>query len=453
MKPMLVMTFFTWLSFVFGCGQAPQTNQTSDSQQRQLTDLTQAVVITNAQIAYAVYSDSVSTAEALQTALQAFVDNPQQATFEQAKRAWLASREPYGQSEVYRFRGGPIDNLREDGVMAEGEGPEGRINAWPLGEALIDYVAAKVDGQAGPESPANSLNGNLIANVDQFPDINTQVLLKYFEHGEDERNVTTGYHAIEFLLWGQDLNADGSAELERDNTPGQRPFSDYLTNQGKCTSGNQSSPEIICQRRADYLLAAAALLVDDLTRIKAAWHPETGEHYQAFVAKPKQSLSLILEGMGRLSFGELAGERINIALSTDSQEDEHSCFSDNTHRDILLNALGIQNSFLGRYTRADGSVLQGTGIAKLLKASGQTKLAEQMQTKLAITQQAAEAIDTLANQGKPFDVLIQQGVTQPEIRAIIAALVAQTESVEQIIGTLELQTGELRQDTEQDLSI
>ena len=33
------------------------------------------------------------------------------------KAAWLASREPYGQTEVYRFRVGPIDALMADGML------------------------------------------------------------------------------------------------------------------------------------------------------------------------------------------------------------------------------------------------------------------------------------------------------------------------------------------------
>ena len=51
-----------------------------------------------------------------------------------ARKAWLAAREPYGQTEAFRFYGGPIDDAK---------GPEGRINAWPLDEAYIDSVKGK----------------------------------------------------------------------------------------------------------------------------------------------------------------------------------------------------------------------------------------------------------------------------------------------------------------------
>lgn len=412
------------------------------------------VVKTNANIAYAVYSDSLVSAVTLKANLSQFVDAPTNANFALAKQAWLNAREPYGQSEVYRFRVGPIDALKADGSLGvEGEGPEGRINAWPLGEAIIDYVASIVDGNAKPESPDNEINTNIIANSDAYPHINKSTLLTMFEHGEDERNVTTGYHAIEFLLWGQDLNTDQSGSGARDSSGGQRPISDYYAasngNQDACTSGLVSSADTICDRRGDYLLAAADILIDDLTAITNSWEPSVGAHYNAFVAGGDVSLAKILEGMGRLSFGELAGERINIALTTDSQEDEHSCFSDNTHRDIYLNAKGVQNSYNASYTRINGEVVQGASIHDLLVVEGAHVLANELRSALENTQLSASVIDTKAKTGTPFDQLIQQGVQQPNIIAVIEALQHQTGIIEDAIEALNVTTNDLRQDTDE----
>ena len=408
------------------------------------------VIRTNANIAYAAYSDSLISAQYLKHKLDALVAEPNEANFAAAKQAWLAAREPYGQTEVYRFRSGPIDALKEDGSMGtEGEGPEGLINAWPLGEALIDYVAATVDGDAGPEQVANALSKNIIANQADHPVINKSTLVQLFEHGEDERNVTTGYHAIEFLLWGQDLNQDLSASGQRDTTAGQRPVSDYALTD--CTSGVVASDAAICTRRGQYLLATADLLIDHLGAVTQAWEPNTGSHYADFVAGGDASLANILEGMGRLSFGELAGERINIALTTDSQEDEHSCFSDNTHRDIFLNAKGVQNTFNGKYVRIDGEVIEGASVYDLLVVAGEHELANKLRADLETTMAAAAVIDTKAKTGTPFDVLIQQGIDQPNIMAVIKALVAQTESIEQAIDALGVTTADLRQDTEENI--
>ncbi|MEM9058585.1 MAG: imelysin family protein, partial [Pseudomonadota bacterium] len=370
------------------------------------------VVKTNAYLAYAGYSDSYLAALALRDRLAALVARPDEATLAAAKAAWLAAREPYGQTEVFRFRNGPIDALRPDGTMGqEGDGPEGWINAWPLGEALIDYVAARVDGDEGPEVPGSTahVEGSLIA--DRRVAIDREAIRGNFEAGGDERNVTSGYHAIEFLLWGQDLNEDGGGSGRRDASGGRRPVSDYRTG-GGCTSGvGNPQPDVICERRGQYLLVAADLLSDDLKRVADAWNPNgTDNHYARFVAGGDVSLAKIVEGMGRLGFGELAGERMNIALLTDSQEDEHSCFSDNTHRDIFLNAKGIVNAFTGEYTRIDGEVVSGAGLDDLLLAEGQGALANRLRGALEDSMIRVGVIDTVAKAGVPFDNQIQLGI-------------------------------------------
>jgi putative iron-regulated protein len=410
------------------------------------------VVKTNANIAYAVYSDALISATELKMVLEQFVAEPTEANFALAKKSWLDSREPYGQSEVYRFRQGPIDELKADGTLGtEGEGPEGLINAWPLGEAIIDYVEVVVDGSSAPESPANAITDNIIANSTDYPTITAEVLYSLFENGEDGRNVTTGYHAIEFLLWGQDLNQDLAGAGTRDNTAGQRPVTDYSLTVNGCTSGPNAAIDEICTRRGQYLVTTAELLINELQRVTEQWEPETGTHYKNFVAGGDKSLSLILEGMGRLSFGELAGERINIALLENSQEDEHSCFSDNTHRDIFLNAKGVQNSFNAKYVRIDGEVIEGASIYDLLVVEEQHELANQLRASLEKTMSAAAVIDTKAKTGMPFDVLIQEGINQPNIKAVISALVNQTDDIEAVIDALGVTKNDLRGDTDQEI--
>ncbi|MEM7764054.1 MAG: imelysin family protein [Pseudomonadota bacterium] len=411
------------------------------------------VVTTNANIAYASYSDSWVLAIALEGAIDDLVADPTQENFDAAKAAWLAVNEPYGQTEVYRFRVGPIDALLPDGSLGqEGDGPEGAINAWPLGEALIDYVAAAVDGDSGPEIPnsTNSVTGNIIS--DTTFTIDSANLRANNELGGDERNLTTGFHAIEFLLWGQDLNADLSGTGTRDSSGGQRPVSDYQTG-ASCTSGlANSQPSVICERRGLYLQTVAEILVEDLKTLVDAWNPNgTGNHYANFVAGGDTSLAKILEGMGRLGFGELAGERMNIALLTNSQEDEHSCFSDNTHRDIVTNAMGIENSYFGTYTRIDGSVVAGAGVHDLLISEGFFETANAFRSALETTMIRISTIDDMAKAGMPFDTQIQLGINEPNISGSIQALSAQTDVLETVITDLGVTVGDLRQDTEEDI--
>src|SRR5262249_17692877 len=151
-----------------------------------------------------------------------------------------------------------------------------------------------------------------------------------------EKNITTGFHAIEFLLWGQDLNDEG---------PGNRSYLDYVEGKGPHAA-----------RRREYLRVVSHLLVQDLETVLKEWSPAASTNYrQRFLAMPvDDALADVLKGIGILSGSELAGERLTVPYETKDQEDEHSCFSDNTTADLLYDVIGIQNVFLGRYTRLNG---------------------------------------------------------------------------------------------------
>ncbi|MFT7116557.1 MAG: putative iron-regulated protein [Rhodoferax sp.] len=269
------------------------------------------------------YADTLAAAQALQASIRAFTTQPSVKTLDAARQSWLAAREFYGQTEAFRFYGGPIDDEN---------GPEGRINAWPMDESFVDSV------QGRP-------NGGLINNR-EFP-INKKNLVTQNERGGEE-NIATGWHAIEFFLWGQDLSEDG---------PGNRNFEDFVD--GKAPNAD---------RRRQYLTVVTELLVDDLSALVQAWAPNTKTNYRARFAKGgEESVRKMLLGLGSLSRGELAGERLEVALNSQDQEDEHSCFSDNTHRDAVTNAQGIQNVWLGTYKRADGSLITGPSLRDLVQ--------------------------------------------------------------------------------------
>jgi putative iron-regulated protein len=292
-------------------------------------DLKQQIVENYADIVLANYQDSLTLTIELQTAVDVFIAEPSDMTLQTAKDAWLAAREPYGQTEAFRFYGGPIDD--EDG-------PEGLINAWPMDEAYIDYVEG--DAQSG-----------IINNTTDYPDLNSDLLAELNEQGAEE-NIATGFHAIEFLLWGQDLSDDGA---------GNRPYSDYTT-----------APN--AERRAQYLKLVTDLLAEHLTYLVSEWETDvTGNYRQTFLGLPSdEAITLMVIGVGSLSNSELPGERIYTAYDNQDQEDEHSCFSDNTHRDIVNNFLGIKNVYLGEYTRIDGTTITGVGLRDLLAQTDAT---------------------------------------------------------------------------------
>jgi putative iron-regulated protein len=323
-----------------------------------------------ADIVYNSYQDAYALVLALDNTLIPFVENPSEEGLQAAREAWLAAREVYGQTEAYRFYGGAIDGV---------DGPEGLINAWPLDEAYIDYVEG--DEDAG-----------IINNVEDYPEINKELLVSLNESG-GEANISVGFHAIEFLLWGQDLSEDGA---------GQRPYTDYTT-----------APN--AERRGQYLLAVGELLVVDLDTLVQAWSPDVEDNYRAeFLALPAdEALRNILTGIGVLSKSELAGERMFTAYDNQDQEDEHSCFSDNTHRDIVTNFLGIKNVYTGTYTLADGTELTGTSISDIVAVLN-PELNDTVLALLATAEEATAAIPA------PFD----QAIIEPESRELVFAAVS-----------------------------
>ncbi len=330
-----------------------------------LTALKQAALTTYADIVFASYEDSYTLAVALQEAINAFVENPSEETHQAAQEAWLAAQEPYGQTEAYRFYGGPIDD--EDG-------PEGLLNAWPLDENYVDYVE-------GNET------AGIINNVEEYPEITPDLLVSLNEAGAEE-NISTGYHAIEFLLWGQDFYEDSA---------GQRPYTDYV-----------DAPH--ADRRAAYLTLAADLLVGHLAQMKEAWDPAVDGNYRAdFLAKdPDAALQDVLTGLGVLSKSELAGERMFTAYDNQDQEDEHSCFSDNTHRDIITNNQGIVNVYTGTYTRLDGSTVSGPSLAEVVAA-----------VEPDLNQQVLDLLDQSAAQVKAIHIPFDQAIVLPDERPAV----------------------------------
>lgn len=335
---------------------------------------------------HANYVECLDKARALQTATDAFVASPSAATQQAAKDAWIAARIPYGPSEVYRFYGGPIDD--------EEAGPEGFINAWPLDENFIDYTR-------------DDANAGIVNRPDLVPQITKEVLRGENEKG-GEKNIATGFHAIEFLLWGQD------AEDPSERSAGKRPHTDFVSGAGG-TAQNQA-------RRAEYLKIVTAMLVEDLEGLVAAWEPGKDNYRKTFTANAKDAVTKMLTGIGAMANAELSGERMTVAFKNRGQEDEHSCFSDTTNADVRGNALGIENVYLGRYGSKDGP-----GLDELVRAVDPA-LDDQMKKELA---EAASALQAM--QSVPFDAAIAAPDGSPERQNVLNAIQALKKEAQTIV--------------------
>ncbi|MCB9993212.1 MAG: peptidase [Hyphomicrobiaceae bacterium] len=374
------------------------------------------VTDTYVRIGEAVFGDALTTAEALRDAIHALEAEPTEANLSAARAAWIAARVPYSQSEVFRF-GNPLVDAWE-----------GRVNSWPLDEGLLDYV----DVSYGAENDYNSLYAaNVIANptividgmevtIDHFtPQIVAGVLQ---EAGHVEANVASGYHAIEFMLWGQDLHGTGPGA-------GERPASDFDV--ANCTNGN-------CDRRTDYLNAAVDLLVADLGEMAANWAPG-GAARTPLVADPDKAISAMLTGLGSLSYGELAGERMKLGLLLHDPEEEQDCFSDNTHASHFNDVEGMQNLYFGHYVRTNGSVVEGSSLADLVAATD-PQLTDELTQKLRSTLNKAQTMVDRARNIEAYDQMIAEGNAEGNgtVQAVIDSLIDQTSSIERAVAALGL---------------
>lgn len=374
-----------------------------------------------ANIAHAGYEDSLRMAEELLVAVEGFLQKPSKTSQDMAKEAWTMARVPYQQTEAFRFGNKLVDDW------------EGKVNAWPLDEGLIDYVSQGY----GTKSEENPLYiANIIANktlkvagkdVDAT-NITGDVLESLQEAGGVEANVATGYHAIEFLLWGQDNNGTKAGA-------GTRPATDFDT--AKCTGGN-------CDRRAAYLTAATKLLIKDLKDAVAMWTKDGKARAAVMANDGADGIKALLTGMGSLSYGELAGERIKLGLILHDPEEEHDCFSDNTHASHFNDGLGIRNVYVGSYKRVDGSVVKGASLADFMK-SKDAKVNEGMISRLDATMIAMIAMVNRAKGGEAYDQMIAEGNKEGNavVQKVVDALTAQTKDVERVLAVLKIKGVEI----------
>ena len=373
------------------------------------------ILLNYSNIAEAKYKDALTLAKKMHRSIEQFMKDPNKSNFNEVKDSWLEARTVYQQTEVFRFGNPIVDDW------------EGKVNAWPLDEGLIDYV----DTTNYYPTENDFSNFNVIANkklkvegelVDASI-INKNLLSsKLHEIGGNEANVAIGYHAIEFLLWGQDLNGTKSGS-------GNRSYTDFDLN--NCTNDN-------CDRRREYLIAASQLLIEDLQYIHSVWSPK-GKARQDLLNDQKNGLKRILIGMGSLSYGELAGERMKLGLMLHDPEEEHDCFSDNTHNSHYYNVVGINNVFLGKYKSLDGKVVSGPSISSLL-SEVDNGLNKKTKKSIKNTLKSMKKIVKSANKGVTYDMLIAEGNEKGNqlIQNAVDSLIKQSKNIELTAAALNI---------------
>lgn len=314
------------------------------------------------------YKDVIGGVEKLQNAVDGFVAAPSDAGLLAAREAWLATRPAYGESEVSRFYGGPMDELQAG------------MNEWPIDETFIDYTAS-------------TPTGGIINDVAGYPTIDEALLRNAAERGGIE-NISTGFHAIEFLLWGQ--------RPDQTSGPGDRPYTDYVDGG---TAANQD-------RRRAYLRTVVDILLSDMQTLDADWDLARGDSYGAKMVNGSahDGLENLVRGFTSMAIGELLYERIMDPFITQDRKDEESCFSENTMADLKANAKGVENVYLGRY-----GDLHGPSVSDLVKAKN-PQLDGVIRAQLTLVREAIDAIP------EPFDHSVIAPATSDDNQKVRAAI-------------------------------
>ncbi len=356
-------------------------------------------------MAYAVYGDSLTTATVLKTAVDTFIAAPTEANLLAARVAYKATRGPYQQSEIMRFDTSIAQpgNLAADGGPASVDDWEGQVNAWPLDE---NHIISLIQGDET---------------------INIDLLLAQNGADEQEANVTTGVHAIEFMLWGMDNNGTAAGA-------GERPASDFDT---------LACLDTFCERRGQYLSAATNLLVSDLTIMAAEWSP-AAEVTQGTLAynflHSDLALEYIVNSINAMATDELAGARMGSGLTLGDPEEEHDCFSDLSHVAIYHNFQGVKNAFYGNYGDISGKSI-GDLIMKKdadLYARIDTALTSIESKMLSLYNAGEREVNPIR-----FDQIIGQSSSATEriiAEAAVDELTALSAEFSEVVNLLQLQT-------------
>ena len=405
-KVLVSLSLVTAMALTSSATENKQSNKTEQVAVKSILESYSNIALDN-------YTNALNDAKALKVAIDNFAKSATKENLEKAKKAWLVSRESYGQTEIFRLSNGPVD--AEEGWVSEAYGAlEGQINAWPLDENMIDYTI---------DAEGKKTAGNIIDTIGKFnpggeeskevdvTKITVDAISELNENG-GEANVATGYHAIEFLLWGQDQ--DYSNFLKDGITKGalkagERPLSDFTSDKN-------------AQRRLAYLSVAAEKLISDLEVIKSAWEKNVDGNkglYQAALngklngenasknIDSNDALKQIISGMGVFVKSELANERIAVAVLTPSEEDEHSCFSDNTHRDIATNYQGFKNILTASYN--------GKKYGKSLLDSTDKETKERIEKLMASIEGKIKSVNDVAMKKEHFDYQIKPESEQSKV--------------------------------------
>jgi putative iron-regulated protein len=286
-----------------------QTTTTSQSEENKvLTNISKNVIL-------AIYSDVNTQAQDLLAKVQMLCSSRSQANFDAAKTSWITARKPFEMAEAFEY--GPLEfnDLQK------------KLDFHPFSESEFDSLMAS----------SVPLTADYIAT------------LPY-----DVR----GFHAIEYVLWGETAWNGGAVKTFADITP----------------------------RECEYLVAVATDFALQAKNLYEAWAPEHGNYVVHFTnpnssdsvyKNEKAALQEIMDGLVTRS-QELGDELLSGPYHSHDPRQQESLYSNNSNNDFSDITKGMQSVYTGSYGTSSGEGLSHLVSAKdpVLDASVRQQLTD-----------------------------------------------------------------------------
>lgn len=286
--------------------------------------------------AYTGLSRASQSAQVVDSKLASFLYHPNPMTHGELKQAWRQAYDDFLRAMVFAYL--PIQDPPEwyskhiayRDLLTQ-------LDSWPIQGGYIDYV---------PGYPFSGIVNDLTLVIDEQTLRNQHLFT-------DNSNASIGYHALEFMLWGDNGERSPHDFFPQENT------APVLLNEGEhnhenseagLDQGTEPAPEVHAHteetnqpgmpepqnhnRRRQYVQVISEVLQKDLIRVQRRWEPSTGYYAQLIQqSTPDNTLQAALIAAQRLISEEILNKRFTL---------ESSEFSASSARDIEMLLHGLQ---------------------------------------------------------------------------------------------------------------
>ena len=261
--------------------------------------------------------------EKFQSSIATLTDQTNIENLNLSKQAWLNAHSAYELTTLHRYYATQLMGEQDSLALMQ---LQYQINHWPIVPGYIDYV----DGY--PDSGiVHDINVNL--DADSLRE----------QHGSfDVSEVTLGFHAIEFLLWGYD--ADSVARPATD-------FDAVLELTPKEIESGYTLEQLSNNRRRLFLTVVADTLVKDFLAVQSLWLAEKPSISQRIESISGTELIVILaDSMSAMLTQELLQRSLYPMLNGDFVESVQSPYSRSTQNAVSSQLSGLERLLLERQT-------------------------------------------------------------------------------------------------------